>query len=225
MTSHDSVASSGYRSLIIDCLRHGECEGARGLRGQQDVELTCDGRAAMHASGARLPKPDRLLSSPLTRCRSVAVELAEQWGLECRIDDDLMEMHFGEWEGRSLRELADREPEALAAFWRDPARAAPPGGEPLDAFETRVERAWQHCLAAPVQHQLIVTHGGVIKTWLAKALKMETRQAMHLHRLEVAHSGVMRLRVELLPGEAPLAQLLFLGVPGASMTLPSLNSY
>lgn len=222
MTAHGSETSDEYRSLIIDCMRHGECEGPQGLRGQMDVELTCAGRSAMRASAVHLPRPERLVCSPLKRCHTVATELAEQWAIECCIDSDLMEIHFGDWEGRALGELARMEPEALTAFWQDPARATPPGGEPLATFNSRVERAWQRCLTVPESYQLIITHGGVIKTWLAQALKMDMQHAMYLHRLEIAHASVVRLRVDLVPDEAPLVQLLFLGVPQAPMKLPDI---
>ncbi|MGV8769605.1 histidine phosphatase family protein, partial [Pseudomonas aeruginosa] len=44
---------------------------------------------------------DLLVSSPLQRCRAFAEELAQRQGIELELENDLRELHFGAWEGRS----------------------------------------------------------------------------------------------------------------------------
>lgn len=76
---------------------------------------------------------DLLVSSPLQRCRAFAEELAQRQGIELELENDLRELHFGAWEGRSAASLMDGHSEALGRFWADPYAFTPPGGEPLSS--------------------------------------------------------------------------------------------
>ncbi|MGV8812397.1 histidine phosphatase family protein, partial [Pseudomonas aeruginosa] len=72
---------------------------------------------------------DRLVSSPLQRCRAFAGELAQRQGIELELENDLRELHFGDWEGRSAASRRDGHSEALGRFWADPYVFTPPGGQ------------------------------------------------------------------------------------------------
>ena len=73
------------------------------------VHLNDDGRRQANALGKRLAaaKLQAVYSSPLER----AVETAEtilkhHSGLDLQIREDIGEVHYGQWTGRSLRQLA-----------------------------------------------------------------------------------------------------------------------
>lgn len=106
-------------SLRLDLLRHGETESGGGFRGSLDDALTARGWAQMRTAveGGRW---DLLVSSPLQRCRAFAEELAQRQGIELELENDLRELHFGAWEGRSAAALMDCHSEALGRFWADP---------------------------------------------------------------------------------------------------------
>lgn len=113
--------------------RHGETvwHGEHRYAGRSDVDLTASGLAqadllAEWASRARL---SAVVSSTLSRARFTAEPAAAAAGVELRTDARLVEIDFGEGEGRSPAELAERMPEAWAAFGRRPAHSPLPGGE------------------------------------------------------------------------------------------------
>ncbi len=86
---------------------------------------------------------------------------------------------MGEWEGRTVTDVAERYREALLRWESDPIRFAPPGGESLEQFAARIARSlarWTDGTAG--ERILIVTHGGVIgvAVCLALGLPLEYRR-------------------------------------------------
>ena len=78
-----------------------------------------------------------------------------------QIDERLIEMNFGSWEGLRWNDVPRAELDAWAA---DVAGYAPPGGEsPL----TLQRRALDFVASLTVPEAVIVTHAGVIRTLLA----------------------------------------------------------
>jgi alpha-ribazole phosphatase len=183
------------RSGAVDIflLRHGETTGGERLRGRLDDPLTETGRAQMAASARRVLPVDALLSSPRLRCAAFAGDLAEHAGIPLVIDARLREIDFGDWEGLPTAELARTAPAALHAFWRDPYRLTPPGGEPMTAFVGRLRAFWRDLVTqAPGARVLIIAHGGVMRVLWAHA--MGAREDDILRR-PVAHGALFGLRV------------------------------
>lgn len=118
---------------------------------------------------------DVIFSSPLKRCRLFAENFVEKGAEQCEVqsqlplflDQNLQEMHFGDWEGVSTQAIYENEPELLANFWQEPTKYTPPNAETMQIFHDRVLKAihsiQQQMLENKWQHALIVTHGGVIK--------------------------------------------------------------
>ena len=131
----------------IDLIRHGEPVGGSKYRGQTDDPLSEKGWAQMRAAVGDHRPWEAILTSPLARCRAFAEKLAARLALPLEMDARLMEVGFGEWEGRTVEELLATDSERLARFWSDPMRHAPPGGETLTAFRGRILAAWEDILA------------------------------------------------------------------------------
>lgn len=112
---------------------------------------------------AALPRPDRIITSPLKRCCLLAEHVGASLDLPVTIDDRLCEMDFGTWEGHPWAEI----PRAELDLWaEDFLHARPHGGESVAILTTRVRAAlaeWHNHQG----HALIVTHAGVIKAALA----------------------------------------------------------
>lgn len=112
---------------------------------------------------------ERVVSSPLERCRATAAILA---GARTKpiLDDRLIECDYGEWTGRKLDELHD---EPLWAQVQDsPSSVTFPGGESMVALQRRVR-------ASVAEHNdavgekgwwAAVTHADVIKAVVADAV-------------------------------------------------------
>src|SRR6476646_2326580 len=67
--------------------------------------------------------------SPLLRARQTAEPTARRAGLALTLDDDLVEIAYGDWEDRAEAEVARDDAERFAAWADHPGRVAPPGGE------------------------------------------------------------------------------------------------
>ena len=106
-------------------IRHGETdwnlEGR--LQGQQDIPLNDVGRVQAEEAGRRLqalvPHVEDLdyVASPMTRTRETMEILRETLGLHpdaYRLDERLVELTFGVWEGMTWKEVRKAEPQLAA---------------------------------------------------------------------------------------------------------------
>lgn len=127
----------------------------------------CYGRLDLAAENAkevaetlrfRLPAGLPVWSSPLRRCRMLAEELHSH----PLFDKRLVEMNFGDWEGRPWDAISRTELDAWAA---DVAGYAPPGGESPSKLQ---QRALEFVAGLTVPEAVIVTHAGVIRVLLAQ---------------------------------------------------------
>ena len=116
-----------------------------------------------------------VVTSPLERCRETAAALiGGRAGLDAQIDDRVVEVHYGDWTGRPLKELA-RQP-LWKVVQQHPSAAVFPGpdGESLAATQARAVAAirdWNTRLG-PQATYAVCSHGDVIKAILADALGM-----------------------------------------------------
>lgn len=135
--------------------------------GRLDLDLAASFEQELRALSARLPDFEQIISSPLQRCRQLADRLASARGLAVKIDDQLIEMDFGSWEGRLWSELPRTELDAWAG---DFLHARPHGGESVAMLHKRVQAA-THRHAGAASNTLIVTHAGVIRAAFASRLE------------------------------------------------------
>lgn len=137
------------------------------------VHLDDRGRAQAAELAARLrPVPlAAVVTSPLERCVETAATLAEgRDGITPQVDERVVEVRYGDWTGRTLKELA-REP-LWKVVQQHPSAAVFPGGEGLSATQARAVEAIRDWNARLGEHAtyLVCSHGDVIKAVLADAL-------------------------------------------------------
>ncbi|MFP7832537.1 histidine phosphatase family protein [Marisediminicola sp. LYQ134] len=125
-----------------------------------------------------------VVSSPLERCLQTAgIILDRQPGTTgtpgppaVTTDDAITECDYGEWQGRTLAELA-KEP-LWSVVQNHPSAAVFPGGESLQAMQARSVAAIRRTDAVieaehgPGAVWVAVSHGDIIKSVLADALGM-----------------------------------------------------
>lgn len=123
----------GYMGLFLYLLRHGETTAS--LTGEYcgvlDPELTHAGfQMAEDFVTAYSALPwTALYSSPLRRAMDTAEPISEKTGLKLCLQDELREIDFGNWEGKSPEEV-DREFHDEYLRWlTDPGWNAPTGGQ------------------------------------------------------------------------------------------------
>lgn len=158
------MSSEATRVLVI---RHGETDwnAAARIQGGTDIALNERGRwqaqqLARALAGERI---DAVYSSDLQRAHQTASAIAGLSGAAHHVDVRLRERGFGEFEGLTFDEIAQRWPEASERWRRRDPDFGPGGGERLvDFYERSVEAAGRLAAAHAGQHLALVAHGGVL---------------------------------------------------------------
>ncbi|OMH30447.1 histidine phosphatase family protein [Motiliproteus sp. MSK22-1] len=185
----------------IDMLRHGICEDGDIYRGRTDSPLSPEGRTQM-LKAVEGGSWDLIYSSPLQRCQGFAQELSERLQRPLVVDERLIELDFGEWDGQGTAEVWQQQQSAVLAFWQDPEVNTPPGAEPLRTMRDRVVRLlYDLHRQLDGQRILWVSHGGVIRILLSYLLQMPL-QAMR--QISVAYGSLSRIELYQQQSEGPL---------------------
>jgi len=159
---------------MISFVRHGETAHNREGRfqGRADVELSARGLEQVARLATRLAPSEiaAVYSSPLARARQTAMAIAAVAGCAVEADDRLIELDYGEWDGRPLGDI----PASEWTAWRADPSFAPPGGESLVEVTTRVASFCRERLAdqEPV---IAVSHVSPIKAAVCWALGVDER--------------------------------------------------
>jgi probable phosphoglycerate mutase len=184
------------RHLLL--ARHGETDwnAAGRWQGHTDVPLNAAGRAQALTLAARLRAEGvrAIATSDLCRARGTAEIVGEALGLEVAlVDAALRERAYGRWEGLTRSECEAQFPEEWARHVSDP-RTPPPGGESVDALLARVVPAVHGAAERLASPALLVTHGGVMRTFLAAALSAAAGTPVAPPRF-IPNVGVWRVRL------------------------------
>jgi alpha-ribazole phosphatase len=172
--------------------------------GQTDVPCDCSNDAAFAGLARLLPRDAVWVTSPLRRTHMTASGIVRAGlpgpdpipGPGVIVEPDLIEQHFGEWQGVTYAELAERNGNQWPRFWLAPAHHAPPGGE---SFVELLARAHPAILRLSDEHAgrdiIAVTHGGTIRAALALALDLAPEAT-----LAVSIDNLSLTRIEHFPG-------------------------
>jgi probable phosphomutase (TIGR03848 family) len=161
------------RLLLL--LRHAVTEhtGARLSGWTPGLHLSEAGREQAEALAGRLgPVPlDAVYASPLERCQETAAVVAGAKGLKLETLEDVGEVRYGDWTGRTIKELG-REP-----LWKvvqaTPSAARFPEGESLFEMQARAVLATERLREAhPKQTVAVCSHADVIKALVCHYLGM-----------------------------------------------------
>jgi probable phosphoglycerate mutase len=187
------------KTPLIWFSRHGETAwNAEGrVQGQFDTDLNETGQAQADANGVKLKElvGDAMhldfIASPLKRTRETMERIRRGMGLvpqDYLLDDRLMEVHFGDWQGYTLAEISLVSPELLEARHRDKWNFIPPGSD-AENYDMLARRfaGWLETVQVPT---LCVTHGGVIRSLFHLIEGVDGEEAS---RLPVPQDQVLRL--------------------------------
>ena len=111
------------------------------FRGQADLELDGFGLRQAAATGryvARRWPVHAVYASPMKRAVETARAIAEAHGLTVQAFEGLLDIDFGHWQGRSLKQVEKEYPHVLRDWFRAPHTVQVPGGESLDDVQERV---------------------------------------------------------------------------------------
>lgn len=123
-------------------VRHGHVEGIRParFRGREDLPLTERGRAEALAVAQRIAskwRPERVYTSPLSRCVATGDAIAKACTIESQSIEELNDIDYGTWRMKSHDEMAVAEPVLSAAWFNTPHLMRFPGGDSLQDLIAR----------------------------------------------------------------------------------------
>ncbi len=184
--------------VTIDILRHGECEDGHVFRGSTNVALTPEGfNNMLNVSQKANTQWDTIITSPLKRCLNVAQHLSEQQNIAIHTDNNLQELHFGDWEAQPINDVWQNDTATIEQWLQDPSSITPNNGERIQDFSQRVVYGYQKIvLTGKEQHILLVTHGGVIRCIFAHILNLPFTQ---LNTFDVPYAGLSQVKVFVSP--------------------------
>jgi broad specificity phosphatase PhoE len=159
---------------MIAFVRHGETAHNRDgrLQGRADIELSDRGADQVVRLARRFPAGSltSVFTSPLRRARQTADAIAAVCGVPVEVDERLVELDYGDWDGRALAEISAD----AWSTWRADPEFAPPGGESLAAVTARVAEFCRERLRADGT-VAAVSHVSPIKAAVAWALGVDER--------------------------------------------------
>jgi len=200
--------------LEIELIRHVKVDGESALYGSTDIPPLAaeNGRLVTQLISQQNTSKayQSIISSPLLRCQSLAVEFSQRCKLPLEICVDLQEMNFGIFDGVPFDSIPfDSEPKEdvkldksflnkgieqdkkqtvhwplLEAFFQSPATTHLPKSEDLAHFHERVIQAWQTI----IKQQVIIAG-----EQRAHDVQSKVKQPKNRRVLVVAHGGVIRM--------------------------------
>jgi broad specificity phosphatase PhoE len=171
-------------------IRHGQTDwnAEFRLQGQQDIPLNDLGRRQAAENGRLLKERagdlshHHFVSSPLSRARETMELVRASAGLPAKdyaIDERLVEISFGDWEGSTNAEIAVNSPEKIKERKASKWDFVPPG-ERAESYEILSWRvgSWLKELDRPT---VCVCHGGVIRCIFKLTGMLDKRSAARLY--------------------------------------------
>jgi broad specificity phosphatase PhoE len=183
--------------LSVYLLRHGETQyNADGNRycGRTDIGLTDKGLSQAKGVNERLNGAhiDAVYSSPLTRARLTA-EIAT--GQSVQTDERIIEVDFGDWEGKTKEEFAAEDPLSWDNWMADPAvtRAGTTGETGQEVVE-RVDNFYREMLKKHAGQTIVVVgHNGINRLYMAYKLGMGLK---HYRRIFQENSAITFIELD-----------------------------
>jgi probable phosphoglycerate mutase len=186
---------SKQHQTVFALLRHGKTiwnEEGR-IQGRRDSPLSKRGIQQVHEWGKFIGRYtiDQIIASDLGRVRET-VAIIQQYCNPVRVEwnKNLREQSWGEWEGKSFKELKNEHPEELAAQIRAGWDFRPPEGESRREVLQRALTVIQNTLQKhPGKRILIVSHEGIVKSliydladraFLPEEKKLLQKRQLHL---------------------------------------------
>ncbi len=166
---------------MVYLIRHGLTQWNTGgfFRGTHDVPLSEEGLRQAHLLGKYLAgeskKQNRAIiyTSPLSRARETASIIAGYTGNRVVSDDRLMDVDFGNWQGKDAFQVEEMYPELYRIYKNNPEKTAFPGGETLqECFQRCTQGLFDLAPKNDTKTAMLVSHRVVLKLLLIGVLDL-----------------------------------------------------
>jgi len=176
--------------LRVYLIRHGEIENPDELRldGHRDVALSQYGEEQMLKVARALSQRSvkKIISSDLYRARRGAEILAKLINIQPDFKKELREFHFGDWEGKSWKEIMEKL-NITKGLEKDWENFQFPGGENLLSFSRRVLDFYLPLVKEEQGEIAIFAHGGTNRVILSQELNLSLK---NFFRIDQAYACV-----------------------------------
>jgi len=163
-------------------VRHGETKANidKIYSGWSNYELTEKGKLQIKilAEELRTYKVDAIYASSLGRTMETAKEIGKIIGKEVVSDDNLREINFGVFDGKTAKEIEESYPNEWKAWLKDYESYKIPDGECLQDMLNRV-KGFIDKVKGNDGTYIIVSHAGVIQSIITYLLDLELKKMWH----------------------------------------------
>ncbi len=167
-------------------VRHGETLWNKEIvyQGHLDSPLTEKGlkEAKLIANELRKEKIDLFYSSPLGRALATGKEINKFHKIKPILRDGLKEIKYGEFEGKSLKEIDEQNPEWKIERKTNRYFAKPTGGESYAELEERLKPLIEEILKKRDCTVLIVAHANVNKAIIRLILNLDKEEINYFYQ-------------------------------------------
>lgn len=170
-------------------LRHGETDWNRdGNRycGRTDIGLSTVGKEQVVRTAERLSqvKLDALYCSPLQRAQLSAKPISLLHSLDIQQDERIIEIDFGLWEGLTVSQIKESDPEGWNRWIHDPSDspAGRTGETAAGVFERTRLFFEEACARHADQTVAVVAHNTLLRIYVAGLLEMPLRNYRKLSK-------------------------------------------
>jgi broad specificity phosphatase PhoE len=181
----------------IILVRHGETEWNAGeiIRGRADVALNENGlkQAELLAGYLADFAIEAVYASPLQRTLKTAAAIAARHGLEVRSEPGLIDLSFGEWEGKPLEEVQEDYPELYRQWVKAPEKVMMPSGESLNDVRRRTLKLVNDVIARHQGTVVLVSHRVVNKVLICVLLGLDNS---HFWNIRIDTCGITTFNYE-----------------------------
>jgi broad specificity phosphatase PhoE len=159
-------------------IRHGQTAWNKEeiFRGRTDVPLDETGLRQAELAGEYFKGMEihAIYSSPLARAWQTAQKIAGLHSLQVQPLKGIIDMSFGNWEGRPHEEIKRMDAEIYRLWRAEPHRARPPGGESLEEVRVRAMAAVEEVIQSNLGKALVlVSHRVVNKVLICGVLGID----------------------------------------------------
>ena len=155
-------------------IRHCEAVGNREkiFQGTYDGEVSELGRKQLDYLSLRMRNEsfNRIFSSSRKRARATAQAINQYHGLNIVIDDRIMEINAGDWEGKKFDEFPVLYPQEMYLWDNEPQNFVAPNGEKMaDVYRRMVSFVKELAQKYPGESIVLASHGCAIRNLLCWA--------------------------------------------------------
>lgn len=165
-----------YRMRKVYLVRHGHTDNEGIFDCCSPISINQIGKKACVALRKWLSKhsPNIIYSSPVNRTLETAEIINEYLKIPLTIEKGFQEIDFGDWQGRSYKEVLDQHPDYVEKISKEQKLFTFPEGENVAQFNKRVWHTFEKVTSKTNGDLIIVTHKGVMGSIMSKILSLPT---------------------------------------------------